>query len=122
MTTLGAELLSVTPGEVVIGADVHPGLTQQHGYVHAGVTMTLLDNACGWAAMSLAEPGREVLSVEVKVNLLAPGRGVRVRAHGRVVRSGRTLTVCQGDAYAVTAEGTETHIATVLATMFNAGA
>jgi len=114
MHTLGAELVSVRPGLVDIEVGIRPELTQQHGYLHAGVVMSVVDTACGYAALTLAEPGYEVLSVEIKVNLLAPSVGTRVRATGRVVRSGRTLTVCQGDVYVV---DTGKHVATVLTTM-----
>ena len=78
--------------------------------------MALIDTACGYAALSMADADREVLTVELKVNLLAPAIGDKLRAVGRVLRFGRTLTVCQGDAFAVHAGG-EKHITTVLATM-----
>ena len=72
-------------------------LTQQHGFLHAGVVTTVVDSACGYAALSLMEAGAAVLSVEFKVNLLAPARGRRFRATGRVVRAGRTVTVVTGE-------------------------
>ena len=72
-------------------------LTQQHGFLHAGVMTSVADSACGYAALSLMEPGVGVLSVEFKVNMLAPAVGERFVATGRVVRSGRTLTVCAGE-------------------------
>jgi uncharacterized protein (TIGR00369 family) len=116
MGTLGASLRSVEPGEVVIELAPHPGLTQQHGYVHAGVVTSIVDSACGYAALTLMPAESEVLSVEFKVNLLAPAVGSRLVARGRVVRAGRTLTVCQGNAFAETPEG-ERHVATMQATM-----
>ena len=91
-------------------------LSQQHGFVHAGVTTTILDSACGYAGLTLMPAGSEVLTVELKVNLLAPASGDRIVARGRVVRSGRTPTVCQGDAYAVTGAD-EVHCATITTTL-----
>lgn|SRR5215218_3922560 len=97
METLGATIEHVTPGEVVIAFAHRDGLTQQHGFLHAGVMTSVADSACGYAALSLMEPGVGVLSVEFKVNMLAPAVGERFVATGRVVRSGRTLTVCAGE-------------------------
>jgi len=97
MSTLGASLERVAPGEVVIAFTHRDVLTQQHGYLHAGVMTSVVDSACGYAALSLTEPGVGVLSVEFKVNMLAPAIGERFVATGRVVRAGRTLTVCSGE-------------------------
>ena len=97
MATLGATLEHVAPGEVAIAFTHREGLTQQHGFLHAGVMTSIADSACGYAALSLMEPGVGVLSVEFKVNMLAPAVGERFVATGRVVRSGRTLTVCTGE-------------------------
>ena len=97
MTTIGATLDRVAPGEVVIELPFRPELTQQHGFLHAGVVTSVMDSACGYAALSLMERGTAVLSVEFKVNLLAPARGNRFRAVGRVVRAGRTVTVVSGE-------------------------
>lgn len=116
MATLGAELRSVEPGSVEIDVPFSPGLTQQDGFFHAGVGIAILDSACGYAAFTLMARGMAVLTVELKVNLLAPAVGDRLRARGEVVRPGRNLTVCRGDAYAVTG-GDAKHVATILATM-----
>lgn len=97
MATLGASLERVAPGEVAIAFTHREELTQQHGFLHAGVMTSVADSACGYAALSLMEPGTGVLSVEFKVNMLAPAVGERFTATGRVVRSGRTLTVCAGE-------------------------
>src|SRR5262245_17610 len=97
MATLGASLARVAPGEVVIELAFRPELTQQHGFLHAGVVASVMDSACGYAALSLTEPGAAVLSVEFKVSLLAPARGSRFAAHGRVIRAGRTVTVASGE-------------------------
>lgn len=98
MGHLGARLERVEPGLVEISVPSRPELSQQHGYVHAGVVATVMDSAGGYAGFSLMPPGSSVLSVEFKVNLLAPADGERVLARGRVVRSGRTITVCHMEA------------------------
>ena len=116
METFGARLLRVAPGEVEIGFEFRDEFTQQHGYLHAGLVTALVDTACGYAALSLTEPGAEVLSVEFKLNLLSPAAGERFVARARVVRAGRTLTVCAGDLYAFK-DGVEKVVATMLATM-----
>ena len=97
MRTLGATLERVAPGEVDLALPFRADLTQQHGFLHAGVVTAAIDSACGYAALSLMEPGAAVLSVEFKVQLLAPARGARFLALGRVVRAGRTLTVVAGE-------------------------
>jgi uncharacterized protein (TIGR00369 family) len=116
MGTIGARLERVVAGEVEIRVPFRPDLTQQHGFLHAGVVTSALDSACGYAAFSLMPAGAGVLSVEFKTNLLAPARGDELIARGRVVRAGRTVTVCQADAFMRTG-GAETMIATMLATM-----
>jgi uncharacterized protein (TIGR00369 family) len=117
MRSLGAELATVVAGAVEIELPFGEGLTQQHGFLHAGAVAAVLDSACGYAALTLLPEGDEVLTVELKVSLLAPARGPRLRARGEVVRAGRTLTVCRGDAHAVDGGGEATHVATMLATM-----
>ena len=100
MSTIGASLERVEAGEVAIALPFDARFTQQHGFLHAGIVTTVVDSACGYAALSLMEPGAAVLSVEFKVNLLAPARGTRFRATGRVVRAGRTVTVVTGELHA----------------------
>jgi uncharacterized protein (TIGR00369 family) len=97
MQTLGVTLERVAPGEVDLALPFRADLTQQHGFIHAGVVTAVVDSACGYAALSLMEPGAAVLSVEFKVQLLAPAKGARFVAHGRVVKAGRTLTVVAGE-------------------------
>ena len=116
MATIGARLARVASGQIEIRVPFRPDLTQQHGFLHAGVVTTVLDSACGYAAFSLMPEGVGVLSVEFKTSLLAPARGDELIARGRVVRAGRTITVCQGDAFMVR-DGSETHVATLLATI-----
>jgi uncharacterized domain 1 len=97
MHTLGASIARIAPGEVDLALPFRPDLTQQHGFLHAGVITAVVDSACGYAALSLMEPGAAVMSVEFKMQLLAPARGSRFLALGRVVRAGRTLTVVAGE-------------------------
>jgi uncharacterized protein (TIGR00369 family) len=104
MGTLGVTLERVTPGEVVLALPYRAELTQQHGFLHAGIVTAVVDSACGYAALSLMEPGAGVLSVEFKVQLLAPARGAAFRATGRVIRWGRTLTVVTGELRAIAPE------------------
>ena len=101
MRTIGARLVKVKPGEVDIDMAVRDDLAQQHGYVAAAIVTAIVDTACGYAAMSLMPAGTNVLTVEYKVNFMAPARGERLLAHGRVVKPGRALTVCAGEVYAV---------------------
>ncbi len=95
MATLGARILRIAPGEVDLELPFRADLTQQHGYLHAGIVTTLLDSACGYAAFTLMPAEATVLSVEFKTNLLAPAAGELLLARGRVIRAGRTLTVCE---------------------------
>jgi len=115
-TSLGAVLLEVSPGQVVVGLPHHRGLTQQHGYLHGGVSTSIADVACGYAALTLMPPGAAVLAVEFKVNLLAPGLGERFTAVGRVVKAGRTVMVCAGEVVAHRG-GRDTPVALMQATM-----
>jgi uncharacterized protein (TIGR00369 family) len=119
MTTIRATLTRVSPGEVEIELPFRSDLTQQHGYMHGGVITAMVDSACGYAALSLMPAGSEVLTVEYKVNFLAPARGTRMIARGRVVRPGRTITVCSGDVFAIAGEA-RTLVATMLTTMIAA--
>lgn len=116
MTTLGAELTAIEPGYCEIQLPYRADLCQQHGYLHAGVTTTLADNAAGYAAFSLMPVNASVLTVEFKINLLAPALGERLIARGRVRRSGKTMSVVQADVYALQ-NGAEKHVALMLATM-----
>ena len=104
LTTLGARLTLVRPGEVHLEAPYDARLTQQDGFLHAGIVTALIDSACGYAAYSLMPPGSRVLSVEFKVNLLSPARGDLFRAEGRVIKPGLTLTVCEGRLFSIEKE------------------
>ena len=116
MSTLGAELKAVGEGTVEIWLPFSPSLTQQDGYLHAGAVAAVLDSACGYAAMSVAPAGHNVLSVEFKINLLSPAAGKVFIAKAQVKRAGRKLTVCTADAIAISGEKQKL-VATMLATM-----
>lgn len=102
MATLGMSLETVTPGVVEMAMPYAPHILQQHGFVHAGALSALVDNACGFAAMTLMPKGSGVLTVEFKVNMMSPGRGDRFIGIGRVVRPGRTIMVTLGECFAET--------------------
>jgi uncharacterized protein (TIGR00369 family) len=116
MSTLGADLTTVVEGGVEIRLPFSPSLTQQNGYMHAGAIIAVLDSACGYAALSVTADDKDVLTVELKVNLLAPAAGEVFVARGQVKKAGRTLTVCTADAFAISG-GTEKLVATMLATI-----
>lgn len=116
MHTLGAGLRRVAPGEVDIDLAFCDELTQHHGFLAGPMLAAIADVACGYAAMTLVPPETSVVTVEYKVNFLAPGRGDRMVAKSRVVRPGRTVTVCAADVFAV-AGGQERLVATMLATI-----
>ena len=118
MHTLGAELTRVTQGGVEIRLPFSSKLTQQNSYVHAGAITAVLDSACGYAALTLAPNDKDVLTVEFKVNFLAPAAGESFAARGKVKKAGRTLTVCTADALAIR-DGKEKVVATMLATIMS---
>ncbi|MEO8201515.1 MAG: PaaI family thioesterase [Gemmatimonadota bacterium] len=101
MATIGAALSHVAPGEADIRLPFRADLSQQHGFIHAGIIATIGDSACGYAAFSLMPADAAVLSIEFKINLLSPARGDAFVARGRVVKPGRTVTVCQAEVSAV---------------------
>ena len=117
MRALRAELTLVTPGIVEIEMPFSDALTQQHGFLHAGVISAGLDSACGYAALSTMPENAAVLTIEFKVNLLAPGRGVRFLFRGSVTKPGRTIVVADGQAYAFGADEEAKLIATMTGTM-----
>ncbi len=104
MRYLGARMIHAEPGLVEIEADFRPELTQQHGFFHAGVTSSIADTAGGYAGYSLFPPDSSVLTVEYKINLIAPARGCRLRAVAQVIKSGRMLTVCDLKVLAIDGE------------------
>lgn len=116
MATIGATLAKVEPGQVDIALPWRDDLTQQGGVLHAGIVAAVLDSACGYAALTLMPEDAEVVSVEFKLNLLAPAKGERIVARARVRKAGKTLTVCDADGYAVTGSE-EKLVATMTGTM-----
>ena len=116
MTTLGASLGNIAPGAVEIALIPSPATSQQHGFVHAGAVSAIADSAAGYSALSLMPEGAGVLTTEFKINLVAPAVGERIVARGRVIKSGRTLTLTQSDVFAIS-NGQEKLIALLTATM-----
>ena len=116
MATMGATLARVAPGEVDIRLPYSAALCQQNGFLHAGAVASIADSANGYAAFSLAPPDTDVLAVEFKINLMAPATGSEFLACGRVLRSGKTLTVCLADVFA-TEGNNRTAVATMLSTI-----
>jgi uncharacterized protein (TIGR00369 family) len=116
MQTLGIEIVRLAPGEIDLAMAYDAAYTQQHGFTHAGIISAALDSACGYAAFSLMAPDAAVLTVEFKTNLLAPAAGERFLFRAHVVKPGRTLTVCEAQAFAVTDKG-ERLIATMTGTL-----
>lgn len=117
MKTIGATLTRVSPGEVTIELPFSSKHTQQNGYLHAGVITSIADSACGYAVMSLAPPGSEVLTVEFKVNFLEPAFGSMAVAEARVLKDGRTIGVCACDVFMKKGKR-KSLVATMIATIF----
>ena len=116
MQTLGISIARLEPGEVDLSMPYSTAFTQQNGFVHAGIITAGLDNACGIAAFTLMPAGSDILTVEFKTNLLAPARGDRFSFRAHVVKPGRTLTVCEAQAFAQS-DGIESLIATMTGTL-----
>lgn len=116
LATLGITLASIEPGQLELRMLYDPKLSQQNGFLHGGVISTGLDTACGLASYTLMPPQADILTVEFKINLLAPAKGQTFRFVGKVVKPGRTLVVSEGHAYA-NDDGREKLIATMSATM-----
>jgi len=114
MTTLGVEVMAVEPGRVEMSLRHDERFTQQHGFLHAGAVASVLDTACGYAAYSVMPPEASVLTATYTINLLAPAAGERFAITGEVVRAGRTLVVCRGEAFA---DGGQRPFAVMQATM-----
>ena len=113
MTAIGARMTKVAPGEVNIEMPFDSAWTQQNNFIHAGIITSIVDSACGYAAYTLMPAGAGVLTVEYKVNFLNPAKGEKFIAAARVIKPGRTLTVCSGDVTAVD-KGAEKLIATMM--------
>ncbi|MBD3766052.1 MAG: PaaI family thioesterase [Rhodobacterales bacterium] len=122
MATLGARLVDLGPGLCRIAAPITPAVSQQHGFAHAGLAFALGDSAAGYAALTLMPPGAEVLTVEMKINLLRPAAGVDLVASGQVLRAGARLTVVRAEVQARAGDGTERLVAVLQGTMIPADA
>ncbi|MGP0060667.1 MAG: PaaI family thioesterase [Beijerinckiaceae bacterium] len=119
MQTLGIEIARLAPGEIDLTMPYRPAYTQQHGFLHAGIVATALDSACGYAAFSLMPADAAVLTVEFKINLVAPAKGERFVFRAHVVKPGRTLTLCDARAFALANGGDERLIATMTGTLMS---
>jgi uncharacterized protein (TIGR00369 family) len=117
LTTLGVTIERLEPGYCELGLANRPDLTQQHGFIHAGAITTIADSACGYAAYTLMPADRDVLTVNFRLNLIAPASLPKFVAVGQVIRAGRTLTTCRGEVYGVGEDGQRTAIALIQATM-----
>ena len=117
MNLIGARLSLVEPGVVEITLPYRADLSQQHGYLHAGVVTTIADSACGYAAFTLMPAGSNVLSVEFKVNLLRPAQGEEFVARAEVIKAGRTLTVVHADVFGIKGNQERELVATMQGTM-----
>lgn len=116
MQTLGAKLTGLQPGRVTIAAPILPSVLQQQGAGHAGLAFSIGDSAAGYSALSLMPEGAEVMTVEMKINLMSPALGDRLVAEGRVIRSGRRIMVVVADVWAET-DDTRKHVAILQGTM-----
>jgi len=116
MQTLGVEIEHIAPGQVTLAFDYDAKLTQQHGFIHAGIVSTVLDSACGYAAFSLMAENRAVLTIEFKVNLLSPAKGERFIAQAQVKKSGSTISVAEAELYALQ-QGEKKLVASMSATL-----
>ena len=118
MKTINASILSIRPGEIELEFPYQSNLTQQHGFIHAGIVSTVLDTACGYAAFSLMPENAAVLTIEFKVNLLSPAKGERFRAVGKVKKLGENITVTEGELFSHVDGGQKT-VATMVATIMS---
>lgn len=116
MGTFGVQLSHLSAGEVELCCPILEGSRQQHGFAHAGLTFSIGDSAAGYAALSVMPEQAEVMTSEMKIHLLTPGRGDVLVARGRVIKPGRRLVIAQADIFGVT-EGQETHVATMIGTL-----
>jgi uncharacterized protein (TIGR00369 family) len=116
MKTLNASILDIRPGEIELEFPHQQSLTQQHGFIHAGIISTVLDSACGYAAFSLMPEDAAVLTIEFKINLLSPAKEDRFRAIGKVKKFGKNITVTDGELFAYSDSGKKL-IATMVGTI-----
>lgn len=117
LRSIGADIVEIAPGRVVLGCPITPAFHQQHGYGHAGLTFTLGDTAAGFAAQTLMEETDGVMTIELKINLMAPAAGDRLRAIGMVERAGKRITVVRAEVWAEAEGRPPTQIALLQGTM-----
>lgn len=118
MKMINASIISIKPGVAELSLPYQSSLTQQHGFIHAGIVSTVLDSACGYAAFSLMPAGAAVLTIEFKINLLSPAKGEYFRAIGKVKKPGRNITVTEGELFAME-NGKQKLAATMLGTIMS---
>jgi uncharacterized protein (TIGR00369 family) len=116
MKTIGASIEAISPGKIEIEFPYQSNLTQQNGFIHAGIVSTVLDSACGYAAFSLMPLDVSVLTIEFKINLLSPATGDRFRGYGKVKKAGRTISVAEAELYAFSDQGKKL-VATMVGTL-----
>ncbi|RLA15977.1 MAG: phenylacetic acid degradation protein [Gammaproteobacteria bacterium] len=116
MKTIGASIKAIGAGEIEIEFPYQSSLTQQNGFIHAGIVSTVLDSACGYAAFSLMPEDASVLTIEFKINLLSPAKGDRFRGYGKVKKAGRTISVAEAELYAFSDQGRKL-VATMVGTL-----
>jgi len=116
MQTINASLLTVEPGRVEIELPYQRELTQQDGFIHAGISSTILDSACGYSAFTLMPAAARILTIEFKINLLAPAAGEYFRAIGKVRKPGRSVFVAEAELHA-SLDGSDRLVATMSATL-----
>lgn len=116
MKTIGASIEAISPGKIEIEFPYQSNLTQQNGFIHAGIVSTVLDSACGYAAFSLMPQDVSVLTIEFKINLLSPATGDRFRGYGKVKKAGRSISVAEAELYAFSDQGKKL-VATMVGTL-----
>ncbi len=116
METIGASIEAISPGEIEIEFPYQSSLTQQNGFIHAGIVSTVLDSACGYAAFTLMPEDASVLTIEFKINLLSPAKGDRFRGYGKVKKAGRNISVAEAELYAFSDQGKKL-VATMVGTL-----
>ena len=118
MKTINASILAIRPGEIELEFPYQSKLTQQHGFIHAGIVSTVLDSACGYAAFSLMPEDAAVLTIEFKINFLSPAKGERFRAVGKVKKPGKNITVTEGELFSYL-DGEQKIVATMVGTIMS---
>ncbi len=119
MKTINVSILAIRPGEIELEFPYQSNLTQQHGFIHAGIVSTVLDSACGYAAFSLMPEGAAVLTIEFKINFLSPAKGERFKAVAKVKKTGKNITVTEGELFSYSERGNQKLVATMAGTIMS---